>query len=278
MSQVLAKLIVAPLYGQVVIAVEGASDLPAPETGQERVVATTQSLLIASRGDQDGDAADSVIEHQQQLLTRQPVSPQRHPRFQPGGICAAGTRRSAAGWPARRPGQPGPARACAVQREEDLPPGTASEPVRGVHRQRRLADPGHPADRVNVHHPARAPGTRHRAGQLSQLGSRPVNEAISRGKVRVAAATPAAAAQAAASGQPRTGPAPPRPGPARRPAAALSPWAAELGDRVPAGGVLAVRAVRLLSGCLGGRGRRPGHYLGPREPAHRACVLLRRTL
>lgn len=34
---------------------EGASDLHVPETGQERVVATAQSLLIATCGDQDGD-------------------------------------------------------------------------------------------------------------------------------------------------------------------------------------------------------------------------------
>lgn len=55
MTQLLTKLSVAPLYGQVVVEGEGASDLPVPETGQERVVATTQSLLIATRGDQDGD-------------------------------------------------------------------------------------------------------------------------------------------------------------------------------------------------------------------------------
>lgn len=55
MSQVLAKLSVAPVYGQVVIEAEGATDLPVPETGQERVVGTTQSVLIATRGDQDGD-------------------------------------------------------------------------------------------------------------------------------------------------------------------------------------------------------------------------------
>lgn len=55
MSQVLAMLRVAPLYGQVVVEADGASNLPVPETGQERVVATTQSILIATRGDQDGD-------------------------------------------------------------------------------------------------------------------------------------------------------------------------------------------------------------------------------
>jgi len=60
MTEVLARLSVAPLYGQVVVEREGASDLPVPETGQERVVATTQSLLVATRGDQDGDVLIEV--------------------------------------------------------------------------------------------------------------------------------------------------------------------------------------------------------------------------
>lgn len=60
MSAVLANLSVAPLYGQVVVESEGASDLPVPETGEERVVATAQSLLIATRGDQDGDVSIEV--------------------------------------------------------------------------------------------------------------------------------------------------------------------------------------------------------------------------
>jgi hypothetical protein len=54
-NEMLSSLNVAPLYGQVVVQCQGATDLPVPETGQERVVATTQSLLIATRGDQDGD-------------------------------------------------------------------------------------------------------------------------------------------------------------------------------------------------------------------------------
>jgi hypothetical protein len=60
MSEVLSSLSVIPLYGQVVVESEGASDLPVPETGQERVVATTESLLIATRGDQDGDVLIEV--------------------------------------------------------------------------------------------------------------------------------------------------------------------------------------------------------------------------
>lgn len=60
MSEVLSSLSVIPLYGQVVVESEGASDLPVPETGQERVVATTESLLIATRRDQDGDVLIEV--------------------------------------------------------------------------------------------------------------------------------------------------------------------------------------------------------------------------
>ena len=44
-----------------------------------------------------------------------------------------------------------------VQRQEDLPVGELlSQLVRGVHGEGRLADPGHPADRVNVHHASSA--------------------------------------------------------------------------------------------------------------------------
>ncbi len=117
-----------------------------------------QDQAAAGAGQQRSDllAAGRVVQHQQQLLTRQPVSPQRHPRFcagrdlrggEPGGQQQAGQRvgrvhRLLAG------GVP-------VQRQEDLP---AREPVRelvrGVHRERGLADPGHPPDRVDTHHPA----------------------------------------------------------------------------------------------------------------------------
>jgi hypothetical protein len=54
-----------------------------------------------------------------------------------------------------------------VQRQEDLPAGEpAGQPVRGVHRERGLAHPGHPADRVDAHHPARP---RRGLGQLLQF-------------------------------------------------------------------------------------------------------------
>jgi endonuclease/exonuclease/phosphatase family metal-dependent hydrolase len=69
------------------------------------------------------------------------------------------------------------------------------------------------------------------------------------------------------------------------PASALPPVLAgafNAGPRASAiaflrGRVPAARALGLLPGCLGSLRRRPGHYLEPREPAHAACVLLRRT-
>ena len=118
-----------------------------------------QHQAAAGAGQQRADllAAGRIIEHQQQLLTGQPVPPQRHPCFQagrdlrggnPGGQQQAGQRvgRVDRLLPGRVP----------VQREEDLPAGEpVREPVRGVHRERGLADPGHPADRVDAHHTAR---------------------------------------------------------------------------------------------------------------------------
>jgi hypothetical protein len=60
MSVLLASMRVFPLYGQVVVESEGASDLPIPETGQEKVVASSESLLVATRSDQDGDVLIEV--------------------------------------------------------------------------------------------------------------------------------------------------------------------------------------------------------------------------
>lgn len=60
MTELLAELTVAPRYGQVVIEAEGASDLPVPETGEEPAVATTQAILVATRGDFDGDVLIEV--------------------------------------------------------------------------------------------------------------------------------------------------------------------------------------------------------------------------
>lgn len=60
MTGPLGTLRVPPLYGQVVIECEGATDLPMPETGTERVVSTTQSILVATRGDLEGDVLIEV--------------------------------------------------------------------------------------------------------------------------------------------------------------------------------------------------------------------------
>jgi hypothetical protein len=60
MSQLLASLSVRPLYGQVVVESEGATDLPVPETGAERVVCSSESVLIATRGDHEGDVTIEV--------------------------------------------------------------------------------------------------------------------------------------------------------------------------------------------------------------------------
>jgi hypothetical protein len=58
-----------------------------------------------------------------------------------------------------------------VQRQEELPVGEPlREPVRRVHREGGLADPGHPADRTDPHHPpagCRARQLRHQLPQLS---------------------------------------------------------------------------------------------------------------
>jgi hypothetical protein len=59
-SDLLGSLQVRPLYGQVVIECEGATDLPMPETGTERVVSTAQSILVATRGDHEGDVLIEV--------------------------------------------------------------------------------------------------------------------------------------------------------------------------------------------------------------------------
>ena len=57
-----------------------------------------------------------------------------------------------------------------MQRQEDLPAREpARQPVRRVHRERRLAHPGHPADRMDPHRPARLRSAGHRDHQLGQL-------------------------------------------------------------------------------------------------------------
>jgi hypothetical protein len=99
---------------------------------------------------------------------RSPVPSQRHPRLQPRrdlpgghprGQQQAGQRVTRLHW--LLPGS------VPVQRQEDLP---GREPrcqlVRGVDRERGLADPGHSPDRMNTDHPAR---TCRNTRQLLQL-------------------------------------------------------------------------------------------------------------
>jgi hypothetical protein len=115
-----------------------------------------QDQASPGAGEQRADllAAGRVVEHQQQLLGRQLVPPQRHPQLSfrrdlpgrdPDGQQQAGQRvlridRLLAG------GVP-------VQRQEDL---AAGEPVRQlvrrVYGERGLAYPGHSADGVDAHH------------------------------------------------------------------------------------------------------------------------------
>jgi hypothetical protein len=76
-----------------------------------------------------------------------------------------------------------------AQRQEHLP---VREPrrqlVAGVRRERRLADAGHPADRVDAHRPPEPAAS----ASCASSGSRPVNEVMSRGSLCVAAAAPPA--------------------------------------------------------------------------------------
>ena len=153
-------------------------------TGRQGVQADRRRVIqrgqVAAAGDQhqapagagqqrpDLLAAGRVIEHQQQLLPGQPVPPQRHPRLQPRRDLRGGNPggQQQAGQRVTRVDRPLPGRV-PVQRQEDLPGREpVGQPVRGVHRERGLADPGHPPDRMNADHPAR---TRRGIDQLGQL-------------------------------------------------------------------------------------------------------------
>jgi hypothetical protein len=58
-----------------------------------------------------------------------------------------------------------------MQRQEELAARElVREPVRGVNRQGGLADPGHPVDRVNAHHPAVSGQAVNRPGQPGMFG------------------------------------------------------------------------------------------------------------
>ena len=113
-----------------------------------------------------------VIEHQQIFLPASVVPPPRRPRLQPGRDLRRGHPggQQQAGQRIGRVDRPLPG-GMGVQRQEELPVREAAgQPVRGVHREGGLADPGHPADRVNPHHPAARGRLRPPRHQLAELG------------------------------------------------------------------------------------------------------------
>ena len=129
-----------------------------------------QHQAAAAAGQQRADllAARRVVQDQQQLPSGQPVAPQPGPRLQVRRDlpCRDADGQQQAGQRIGRVHRlaPGGVR---VQRQEDLPGREpAGQPVRGMHGKRGLADAGHPADRVDAHHPARP---RRRVGQFGEL-------------------------------------------------------------------------------------------------------------
>ena len=97
-----------------------------------------------------------VIQQQQDLLARHVIAPPRRPGLQPGRDLRRGHPggQQQAGQRIGRVDRPLPG-GVGVQRQEELPVREApGQPVRGVHREGGLADPGHPVDRVDAHHPA----------------------------------------------------------------------------------------------------------------------------
>ena len=114
-----------------------------------------------------------VVQHQQHLLARQVIPPPGCPGLQarrdlpgadPGGQQQAGQRIGGIHRPLPR--------GVRVQRQEQLPVReTVGEPVRRVHRQGGLADPGHPADRADPHHPPARRRARQVPQQLPELGA-----------------------------------------------------------------------------------------------------------
>ena len=108
------------------------------------------------------------------------------------GSARRGLPPSAAGWPARRPGRPAAARACArAAARRSARPGTAA-PAGARHAPRTRSCRSRPSPRSHECPPPR----RHQPHQQQPPPAprssccRPVNEAMSRGSVRVAAAAP----------------------------------------------------------------------------------------
>jgi len=87
-------------------------------------------------------------------------TPAGAPGFQAGRDLRGGQTRGQqqAGQPVGWVHRPLPGRV-SVQRQEELPVRKPfGQPVRGVYRKAGLADPGHPVDGVNAHHPAAGGG------------------------------------------------------------------------------------------------------------------------
>jgi hypothetical protein len=59
-DDLLIRVSVMPLYAQVVVQSQGATDLPIPQTGDEPAVANTEAVIVATREDMDGDVAIEV--------------------------------------------------------------------------------------------------------------------------------------------------------------------------------------------------------------------------
>jgi hypothetical protein len=141
-----------------------------------------------------------------------------------------------------------------VQRKEELPvrkpPG---QPVRGVHREGGLADPGHPVDRTDLHWPLPAATS---ASSRASSGSRPVSC-----QYHAAGSAPP---QPLLPGPPRRSwpPAPPPPAPAPRAAATNSTrtWPVRLNASASSRAV-SLRAMRLIP-----------RRLSPAASASSSCV------
>ena len=100
--------------------------------------------------------AGRVIEQQQDLLARHLVTPAPGPGLQPRRDLRRGHPRGQQQARQRIGRVDRPlAHRVGVQRQEKLPIGEARrQPVRCVHREGGLADPGHPVDGVDLHHAA----------------------------------------------------------------------------------------------------------------------------
>jgi hypothetical protein len=115
--------------------------------------------------------ASRVVQHDEHPLAGQVITPQPGARLQAawhllgchsGGLKQAGQRLG---------GIDGPlARGMAVQRQEDLTVWEqTSKTVRGVNRERRLANPGHPAHRVDTDRAPHPCDLRRRLDQLPEF-------------------------------------------------------------------------------------------------------------